>query len=369
MMRSLDEAMGLVPEIAPAALAAALEGKDSPLVLDVRAAFEIEAGAIPGALTLEVAEVEARVEDVVADKSREVVVYCSGVSRAAVAGALMIDLGYERVRRLSPGFTAWRAEGLPTSRGAGAAWSERYARHLSLAEVGPSGQAKLESARVLVVGAGGLGSPAALYLAAAGVGTLGLADPDRVERSNLQRQILHTTGRIGRAKVSSARESIGALNPHVRVEPHEVRVTAETARALVERYDVVVDGTDNLATRYALSDVCVALERPLVFGAVHAFEGQVAVFGRRDEGGRWRGPCYRCMCPETGAASLAPSCAEIGVLGVLPGLVGTVQALEALKLLLGIGRSLTGAVLMIDGLSMRFTELALPRDPACSRCS
>jgi molybdopterin/thiamine biosynthesis adenylyltransferase len=243
--------------------------------------------------------------------------------------------------------------------------------------VGASGQAKLRAARVLVVGAGGLGSPAALYLAAAGIGTLAVVDDDVVELSNLQRQILHTTARVGTPKVDSARATLTALNPDVHVVPVRARVTRENAADLVKTYDVVVDGSDNLPTRYALNEACFATERPLVFGSVHRFDGQVAVFGHPVRHGvhtRWAGPCYRCLHPvpptdDVALSALAPDCTTDGVLGVLPGLIGTLQATETLKLLLGLGRSLCTSVLHVDALSLRFAEIALRPEPDCPVCS
>jgi sulfur-carrier protein adenylyltransferase/sulfurtransferase len=239
----------------------------------------------------------------------------------------------------------------------------RYARHLVLPEVGVAGQERLRAARVLLVGAGGLGSPLALYLAAAGVGTLGIADADRVERSNLQRQPLHGESDIGASKVSSAAARLAEVNPHVKVEAHPVRVTAANARELIGAYQVVADGSDNYPTRYLLNDACAAERRPLVYGAVDRFEGQVSVFWAE------RGPCYRCLFPEPPPPGAVPGCAEAGVLGVLPGLIGSLQALEVLKLLLGVGAPLIGRLLRVDGLAMSFRELRLPKDPACPVCS
>ena len=238
----------------------------------------------------------------------------------------------------------------------------RYARHLALPDVGMAGQARLKASRVLLVGAGGLGSPAALYLAAAGVGTLGLVDFDAVDVTNLQRQVLHGTRDVGRPKLQSASERLADLNPHVVVEPHAVRLTSENARALVARYDVVVDGSDNFPTRYLANDACVLEGKPLIYGSIFRFEGQASVFDAA------KGPCYRCLYPEPPPPGLVPSCAEGGVLGVLPGIIGSIQALEALKWILGTGESLAGRLLLFDALRMRFRELALRKDPACPLC-
>lgn len=371
-----------------------------PALLDVREDFEVAEGTLPGALHLPHTRVEDEVERLLPHKAHPVVVFCSGSRRAALVGVQLRELGYEDVTRLAPGFDRWRRLGLPVERplpghaptsGAdrspahgGAEPSARYARHLALPSVGAAGQAKLRAARVLVVGAGGLGSPAALYLAAAGIGTLAVVDDDVVELSNLQRQILHTTARVGTPKVDSAHATLTALNPDVHVVPVRARVTRENAADLVKTYDVVVDGSDNLPTRYALNEACFATERPLVFGSVHRFDGQVAVFGHPVRHGvhtRWAGPCYRCLHPlppsadEPGAdpdaslSALAPDCTTDGVLGVVPGLVGTLQATETLKLLLGLGRSLHASVLHVDALSLRFTEIALRPEPHCPVCS
>ena len=382
----LETACKSVEAITPETLRARLASSDAssaaPVLLDVRAGFEFESGAILGALHLPEARVDAEVESLIVDKEREVLLYCSGITRAALAGAVMQELGYARVRRLAPGFSAWRRLGFPTTSPVarapgGVEWSTRYAKHLALEGVGVVGQEKLSRSRVLIVGAGGLGSPAALYLAAAGVGTLGVCDADTVDLTNLQRQIVHTTSRVGRSKVSSARETLLALNPTVRVVPIETLVDAENVHDVIDPYDLVVDGTDNLAARYVLSDACFTAEKPLVFGAVHQFDGQVSVFGQRaarpegglDSSGRWLGPCYRCLVPEAGSRSLSPRCDEVGVLGALPGLIGTLQAVEALKLILGIGQSLVGRVLLVDALTMRFTDIRLRSDPSCPTCT
>jgi molybdopterin/thiamine biosynthesis adenylyltransferase/rhodanese-related sulfurtransferase len=239
---------------------------------------------------------------------------------------------------------------------------QRYARHLILPDVGLDGQQRLKSARVLVVGAGGLGSPVALYLAAAGVGTLGLVDFDDVDVSNLQRQILHGTNDIGRSKLESARARLHDVNPHVRVETHDTRLTSANALDIIGGYDIVVDGTDNFATRYLTNDACVLLGKPNVYGSIFRFEGQASVFGVKD------GPCYRCLFPEPPPPGSVPSCAEGGVLGVLPGIVGTIQATETIKLILGIGETLAGRLLLIDALSMQFRAMTLRKDPACPAC-
>jgi molybdopterin/thiamine biosynthesis adenylyltransferase len=276
--------------------------------------------------------------------------------------------GYAHLLSVAGGFAAWQAAGLPVQGNSeDADFMERYSRHLRLPQVGLAGQKALEQAKVLVVGAGGLGSPAAFYLAAAGVGMLRLVDDDRVDRSNLQRQILHTDARIGQPKVESAAQSLSALNPRTRIEARALRLDADNIESLIGDVDVVLDGADNFPTRYLLSDACVKLAKPLVYGAVHRFEGQVSVF----DAGRQRGiqPCYRCLFPEAPNAEDAPNCAEAGVLGVLPGIIGLLQATEVLKLLLGLGDSLAGRLLHFDALAMRFRETRLRPDPDCAICA
>jgi molybdopterin/thiamine biosynthesis adenylyltransferase len=298
-----------------------------------------------------------------------VLLICAAGMRSLAAARALRARGYSQLASVAGGFDQWRRDGLPEMSGADedADFLERYSRHLRLPQVGLDGQRRLAASRVLLVGAGGLGSPAAFYLAAAGVGRLVIADDDVVDRSNLQRQILHTEARIGVPKVESARIALGALNPRVGIEPHRVRVTADNVDALVRDVDVVVDGADNFAARYLLSDACVRHGKPLVYGAVHRFEGQVSVF----DAGRQRGraPCYRCLFPEPPAPEDAPNCAEAGVLGVLPGIIGLLQATEALKLLLDLGESLGGRLLHFDALRMRFRETRLSPDPACTVCA
>jgi len=364
----LAEALQRVAAITPEALRARLALGDFAL-LDVRTELEWKAGSLAAAVHLPESRVDQEVEELLPDKQRLVVVFCSGEKRAALSAANMIELGYTNVLRLAPGFDRWRRLGFEVTLPADQPFSfERYRRQLVLREVGELGQLKLKQAKVLLVGLGGLGSPAALYLAAAGVGTLGLCDADRVELSNLHRQILHSTARLGELKVESAEGSLAQLNPEVRLLAFPERLTKDNAAQLVNAFDLVVDGSDNVATRYALNAACVAANKPLVFGSVHRFSGQVTVFGgaRAGDGG---GPCYNCMHPEAAPTGLAESCEQAGVLGALPGLVGTLQAVEVLKLILGVGQVLTGRVLLIDALSSRFSELRLRKDPRCNVCS
>ena len=333
-------------------------------VVDIREADEVEQGIVPGALHIPRGFLESRIEDAVRDKDRPVVLYCAGGVRSAFAAKTLQDLGYSDVASLDGGFTAWKGAGLPweTPRTLTPDQRRRYSRHLLLPEVGEAGQQKLLAAQELLVGAGGLGSPAALYLAAAGVGTLGVVDADTVDDSNLQRQVIHTTDRVGMPKVESARLTIGALNPDVRVIEHELLLTKENVLDLFARYDVILDGTDNFATRYLINDACVLLKKPNVHGSIFRFEGQATTFLAGE------GPCYRCLFPEPPPPELAPSCAEAGVLGLLPGTIGLIQATDVAKLILGVGEPLVGRLLTYDALGTTFRELKLSRDPQCPMC-
>jgi molybdopterin/thiamine biosynthesis adenylyltransferase len=344
---------------------ALLHQRADALLIDVRDANEHEAGMPAGAIALPRADIPARIREIATDPAREILTICATGRRSQLAAETLRELGYANVASVRGGFKSWQAEGLPVAGGAlGADAAERYARHLVLPEVGVAGQRKLLDARVALIGAGGLGSPAGLYLAAAGIGTLTLIDDDRVERSNLQRQVLHADARVGMAKTESARVALDALNPSVRVQLQSERVRAANVEALLRDHDVVIDGADNFSTRYLLDAACRRLKIPLVYGAVHRFTGQVSVFdARRDDS-----PCYRCLFPEPPSAAEAPNCSEAGVLGVLPGVIGLLQATEAIKLVLGVGETLAGRLLCYDALAARFRELRLPRDPACPGC-
>jgi sulfur-carrier protein adenylyltransferase/sulfurtransferase len=332
-------------------------------VLDVREADEFAEGRITCAVLLPRGLLEQRVEALVQRDAR-VVLYCQSGNRSALAARSLAELGYAHVQSLAGGFGRWSDAGFPSEKPTvlRADQKARYRRHLTLPEVGEAGQTKLLAARVLILGAGGLGSPAALYLAAAGVGTLGIVDSDVVDASNLQRQVLHTVERTGQPKTESAREALTALNPDVRVVGFQERLTADNVERILQGFDVVLDGGDNFPTRYLLNDACVLLGKPLVHGSVFRFEGQVTTILPR------QGPCYRCLYPAPPPAELAPSCAEAGVLGVLPGVIGLLQATEALKLLLGVGAPLAGRLLTYDALAGRFRELQLCRDPQCAAC-
>jgi molybdopterin/thiamine biosynthesis adenylyltransferase/rhodanese-related sulfurtransferase len=336
-----------------------------PLVLDVREQSEWDEGHIPGAVHVPRGHLESRIERTAPDPTRPIVVYCSAGNRSAFAAKTLGELGYEDVTSLAGGFTDWKRNGFPVElqEGLDAPQRTRYSRHLLIPEVGEQGQLKLLDSKVLLIGAGGLGSPAALYLAAAGVGRLGIVDADVVDDSNLQRQIIHSTERLGEAKVDSAKRTIEALNPDVQVVAYKERLGSENIeRILANGWDVIVDGADNFPTRYLVNDASVWHDIPVVHGSIYRFEGQVTVFKPHE------GPCYRCLFPTPPPPELAPSCAEGGVLGVLPGVIGSLQANEALKLALGIGEPLVGRLLLFDALSAEFNEVKLRRDPECPVC-
>ncbi len=341
------------------------ESAEPPLLVDVRERDECTDGFIPGAVHVPRGSLESRIEQVAPDRSRPILVYCAGGARSAFATKSLQELGYEDVTSLAGGFTDWKRNGFPIDlpRALEDDKRRRYSRHLLIPEVGEAGQLKLLDSKVLLIGAGGLGSPASLYLAAAGVGKLGIVDDDRVDESNLQRQIAHSTQELGEPKAESARRTIQALNPDVEVVPYIERLTSENIdRILADGWDVIVDGADNFPTRYLVNDASVWHDIPVVHGSIYRFEGQVTVFKPGD------GPCYRCLFPQPPPPELAPSCAEGGVLGVLPGIVGSLQANETLKLTLGIGDTLVGRLLLFDALETTFTEVALRKDPNCPVC-
>jgi molybdopterin/thiamine biosynthesis adenylyltransferase/rhodanese-related sulfurtransferase len=342
--------------------------RNGAVLIDVRADHERALGMAEGARGIERTKLEAAAHMHLADLGAEVLLICQSGQRSQLAAQALALQGYRNLASVEGGTSAWQAAGLPmVEPDIDADFSERYSRHLRLPEVGLDGQRKLEAARVLLVGAGGLGSPAAFYLAAAGVGTLRLVDDDVVDRSNLQRQILHTDARIGVAKVESAAVALSALNPRTLIEAMAERITSDNVERMLEGIDVVIDGADNFPVRYLLNDACVKLGKPLVYGAVHRFEGQVSVF----DAGRRRGevPCYRCLFPEPPPPDAAPNCSEAGVLGVLPGVIGMLQATEAIKLILGIGEPLRGRLLQFDALAMRFRETRLAPDNDCVLCA
>jgi molybdopterin/thiamine biosynthesis adenylyltransferase/rhodanese-related sulfurtransferase len=330
------------------------------VVLDVREPDEFEQGALAGVLHIPRGHLEAQIEGRITDKSMPVVVYCAGGVRSAFAAKTLAELGYTDVVSMDGGFGRWKDEGKPwkTPVSLTADQKNRYQRHLLLPEVGVEGQAKLLGSKVLMLGAGGLGSPAALYLAAAGVGTIGIVDMDVVDASNLQRQILHNLDRVGDRKVDSAKKTLTLINPDVNVVTYDTRLDASNIMDIIAGYDVIVDGADNFPSRYLLNDASVKLGIPVVHGSIFRFEGMVSVFHPLE------GPTYRDMVPEPPPAELAPSCAEAGVLGVLPGIVGSIQALETIKLLLNLGESLIGRVLAVDTTEMVFRTFKLRVDPS-----
>jgi molybdopterin/thiamine biosynthesis adenylyltransferase/rhodanese-related sulfurtransferase len=348
-----------------ASRARALIESVEPLVLDVREQDEWDEGHLPSAVHIPRGNLESRIERAAPDHSRPIVVYCAAGNRSAFAAKTLEELGYEDVVSLSGGFTDWKRNGFPVELSAGldAPKRTRYSRHLLIPEVGEQGQLKLLDSKVLLIGAGGLGSPASLYLAAAGVGRLGIVDADVVDESNLQRQIVHSTEVLGEPKVQSAKRTIEALNPDVAVVAYQERLTSENVeRILADGWDVIVDGADNFPTRYLVNDASVWHDIPVVHGSIYRFEGQVTVFKPG------AGPCYRCLFPSPPPPELAPSCAEGGVLGVLPGIIGSLQANEALKLALGIGDPLVGRLLLFDALAAEFSEVTIRRDPDCPVC-
>lgn len=336
-----------------------LRRAEGAIVLDVREPDEYEQGAIPGSMHIPRGTLETNIEMRVPDRSTPLVILCAGGTRSAFAAKTLEELGYEDVVSVIGGFNQWKDEGrdwkIPAA--LSAEQRNRYKRHLLLPEVGESGQQELLNAKVLLLGAGGLGSPAALYLAAAGVGTLGIIDMDVVDESNLQRQILHNIDRVGERKVDSAKKTLTLLNPDVNVVTYDVRLDASNVLSIIEGYDVIVDGTDNFPTRFMVNDASVKLGIPVVHGSIFRFEGMVTVFSPKD------GPTYRDMVPEPPPAELAPSCAEAGVLGVLPGIVGSIQAIETIKLLLGLGDPLIGRLLAYDSLEQSFREYKVQVDP------
>jgi molybdopterin/thiamine biosynthesis adenylyltransferase/rhodanese-related sulfurtransferase len=353
-----------IDEVDPVEARELFESGD-PVIVDVREQDEWDEGHIRGAVHIPRGNLESRIEAAAPDHERAIVLYCASGSRSAFAAKTLGELGYEDVASLTGGFTDWKRNGFPVELSAGldAPKRARYSRHLLIPEVGEQGQLKLLDSKVLLIGAGGLGSPASLYLAAAGVGRIGIVDADVVDESNLQRQIVHSTERLGEPKVDSAKRTIEALNPDVHVVAYEERLTSENVeRILADGWDVIVDGADNFPTRYLVNDASVWHGIPVVHGSIYRFEGQVTVFSPGN------GPCYRCLFPTPPPPELAPSCAEGGVLGVLPGVIGSLQANEALKLALGIGEPLIGRLMLFDALSAEFSEVSIRRDPQCPVC-
>ncbi len=361
----MAEARDSVPEVTIDEVQAQMENGARPTLLDVREREEYREGHLEGSVPLPRGFLEMRIEEAVPDKSTPIVAYCAGGVRSLIAARTLKEMGYENVTSMSGGYTAWKNAGYKwvADRQFTPEQITRYARHFTLPEVGEAGQAKLLDAKVLCVGAGGLGSPVALYLAAAGVGTLGIADHDTVDMSNLQRQILHTNDRVGMPKVESAQLTLNALNPDVNIVQFKERLSSENVMRIIDGFDIVVNGCDNFPTRYLINDACIMAKKTLVDGSIFQFEGQVTVVDPTE------GPCYRCLFPEPPPPGMAPSCAEAGVLGVLPGLVGCVQALEVIKIILGAGNPLVGRMMHFDTLSSEIRVLKLRKDPNCLVCS
>jgi molybdopterin/thiamine biosynthesis adenylyltransferase/rhodanese-related sulfurtransferase len=361
----MAEARKEIPEVSAQQVNELLKNNgNSPVLLDVRESDEWRQGHLEGALPLPRGFLEIKVESAVPNKEAPIIAYCAGGVRSLLAAKAMKEMGYQNVSSMAGGYAAWKNGGFK--------WVQdfqytpeqlvRYSRHFLLPEVGEDGQAKLLQAKVLMVGAGGLGSPSAFYLAAAGVGTIGIIDNDVVDISNLQRQILHANDRVGMPKVESAKKTLEGLNPDVKVIPYQAKLTSENIMDIIKDYDLVVDGCDNFPTRYLVNDACVLAGKPNVHGSIFQFEGQATVFYPG------KGPCYRCLYPEPPPAEMAPSCAEAGVLGVLPGLIGVIEALEAVKIILGKGETLVGRLLHFNTLTMEINTLKLRRDPNCPMC-
>jgi molybdopterin/thiamine biosynthesis adenylyltransferase/rhodanese-related sulfurtransferase len=367
-MSAFDELLAAarrqVPEVTVPQIEADLQGPGGPRLIDVREKPEWDEGHIPDAVLVPRGYLEQRIENAVPDKSTPLVIYCASGIRSLFAGQTLREMGYTDITSLRGGFNAWKDSGrrYVVPRSLSAAQMGRYSRHVLIPEVGEEGQLKLLDSRILLIGAGGLGSPAALYLAAAGVGTIGLVDADVVDESNLQRQVIHTTDRVGMPKVESARQAINALNSDVNVVGHQVRLGPDNAEGIIAQYDVVIDGSDNFDTMYLVNEVTVRQDKPSISSSILGFDGQITTIVPHS------GPCYRCIYSEPPPPSLAPSCSEVGVLGVLPGIMGLLQATEAIKLVLGIGEPLAGRLLLFDALSASFTELKVRRNPECPVC-
>lgn len=353
-----------IQEITPESVYAHIVEKRSMVLIDVRERDEFENGYLPGAHLLGRGHLESRIASVAAQSNEDIVLYCAAGNRSALAAYVLKEMGYTNVKSMTGGFTHWARHGFPVQTRKSLTQSQlaRYSRHLLMPEVGEDGQLKLLAAKVLLIGAGGLGSPTAMYLAAAGVGTLGIVDGDTVDMSNLQRQLLHTEQSVGTSKVESAKKTLQGINSDIVINTHNFRIDSSNALDLFKDYDIIIDGCDNFPTRYLVNDACFMLGKTNVHGSIFRFEGQVTVFKPHE------GPCYRCLYPEPPPAGMAPSCAEAGVLGVLPGIIGVSQAIETVKVILGIGQPLIGRLLLFDAMPMKFRELRTRKDPHCPLC-
>ncbi len=362
---SLEEIQQRIEQLTPEQALEELSSKKDIVLVDTREPYEYAEAHLDGGVLVPPAEVAERIDEVAPDPAQRVILYCRTGNRSARAAYLLQEqLGYENVANVDGGIVLWQEKGLPVAEAEGITAKQRmrYSRHTLLPEIGVEGQVKMLNAKVLLVGAGGLGAPAALYLAAAGIGTLGLVDDDEVDESNLQRQVIHNTERVGQPKTESARKTIEALNPDVKVVEHRTRLDASNVIEIIRDYDVIVDGADNFPTRYLLNDASVRLRKPVVSASILAFDGQISTFVP------FEGPCYRCLYPTPPPAELAPSCGAAGVLGVMAGVMGLLQANEVIKLAAGIGEPLIGRLLLYDSLGTRFTELKVRRDPDCPIC-
>ncbi|HZN12538.1 MAG TPA: molybdopterin-synthase adenylyltransferase MoeB [Blastocatellia bacterium] len=360
----LKDIKASIQETDVATVRSTLETPGAAAVIDVREQDEYVQGYIPGATWIPRGFLEQKIEDAVPNRDALVLLYCASGNRSALAARSLRELGYTNVKSVAGGFTAWKRSGFPWKAPTVMTKEQelRYSRHTLLPEIGTRGQIKLLESSVLCIGAGGLGSPSSLYLSAAGIGTVGLIDDDIVDSTNLQRQILHSTDRVGMAKVDSGEKTLKGLNPDVQVKKFKARLTSDNVLDVLKDFDVIVDGADNFQTRYLVNDAALKLGKPVIHASIFRFEGQITVFPAEGS------PCYRCLYPEPPPPEEAPSCQEAGVLGVLPGIMGVLQATEAVKLILGLGQTLAGRLLVYDALKTRFRELKLRRDPNCPTC-
>lgn len=360
----VKQAKESVSEITGEELESKIQSYSDLLLVDIREKEELEQGLIPDAKALPRGFLELKIEEMAPKKDQEIVLYCAGGTRSALGAKSLQEMGYQKVHSLIGGFNNWSREGRATitKKFLTSQQLDRYARHIMMPEVSEEGQQKLLNSKVFLVGAGGLGSPTAYYLAAAGVGTLGIIDDDVVDRSNLQRQILHNEARVGQPKVESAKETLTALNPDIKVITYQEKLSSDNIMEIIKDYDIVVNGCDNFPTRYLVNDACIFLKKPLVDASIFRFEGQVTVFKP------FEGPCYRCLYPEPPPPEMAPSCQEAGVFGVLPGIIGCTQGIEVIKLLLGLGHPLIGRLMIFDTLPMKIREMKVRRDPECPVC-
>lgn len=365
IQKLLSQVKKQIKEVAPNQVKEKIDKKSDALIIDIREKEETQGGIIPGAQTITRGFLEMKIDNIASNQDREIILYCAGGNRSALSAKSLQDMGYKNVASMKGGYAAWQHAGFPIEQKKSLSTERlaRYARHLSMPEVGEAGQIKLLESSVLLIGAGGLGSPAGLYLAAAGVGNIGVIDNDVVDLSNLQRQILHDESWEGRPKVESALHRMKGINSDINVIPHQIRLDKSNAMEIFKKYDIILNGCDNFSTRYLVNDTCYFLKKPLVDGSIFRFEGQVTVFDPSQGG-----PCYRCLYPTPPPPEMAPSCQEAGVFGVLPGIIGSLQTVEAIKLVLGEGEPLIGRLILYDALKQKFRELKIRRDKECPLC-